>query len=81
MGQAGIGAFGKRGVYSASFTASVTLFGPGPLFLTRSRYIPSDFGVNFTSLRTGARVFADLVLVLIVDEQMHVGLLVRPKAS
>jgi hypothetical protein len=39
---------GRRG-HSATFTPSVTLFAPGPLFLTKSLSVPSFFGVNFTS--------------------------------
>src|SRR3984885_6827002 len=34
---------------SAAFTFSVTVFGPGPSFLTRSLNVPSFVGVNFTS--------------------------------
>jgi len=47
--QAGIDEWVEGQAYSAAFTLSVTLFGPGSSFLTRSLNVPSFAEVNFTS--------------------------------
>jgi hypothetical protein len=86
--QAGIDEWVEGQAYSAAFTLSVTLFGPGSSFLTRSLNVPSFAEVNFTSaLRSRADVLANLVFVHILDKQMDVRLVLpvgrghRPAAN